>query len=113
MFKTELSFSDVDSEAFYASYGYDLRGVQVQEPGAGAVKTYPRVVDGVVREGDMRRAEARARKKQRKAELEAKQQAEVQRQKNATRRDIETRSFRFPLSAATCLEPLEVYLPSL
>ena len=55
------------------------------------MKTYPRVVDGVVREGDSRRADARERRRQRKVEKEAKQQAKVQRLKNVKRQDIEER----------------------
>lgn len=70
----------------------------MQAPGAGIVKTYPRNVEGVVRQGDTKRSAARALKKQRKQEERAKMEAEIQRLKTLKRKEIESRSVPPPSS---------------
>ena len=55
------------------------------------MKTYPRNVEGVVRQGDTKRSAARALKKQRKQEERAKMEAEIQRLKTLKRKEIESR----------------------
>jgi len=63
----------------------------LQEPGAGSVKTYPRSVEGVVRQGDTKRSNARALKKQRKQEERQKMESEIQRLKTLKRKEIESK----------------------
>ena len=63
----------------------------VQEPEGERVKTYPRQVTGVIRQADTARAQARARKVQRKQEERAKMEAEIQRLKTLKRKEIEER----------------------
>jgi hypothetical protein len=55
------------------------------------VKTYPRSVEGVVRQGDTKRSAARAAKTQRKQAERAKMESEIQRLKTLKRKEIEAR----------------------
>ena len=76
--------AEISIEAFLYSF-------YMQEPESGKVKTYPRLLEGVVRQADTTRMEGRARKKQRKQEERAKMEAEIQRLKTLKRREIENR----------------------
>ena len=63
----------------------------LQEPEGGRVKTYPRQMEGIIRQADTARAQARARKVQRKQEERSKMEAEIQRLKTLKRKEIEGR----------------------
>ena len=62
-----------------------------QEEGAERIKTYPREIEGVIRQGETKRAEARKRKKEKQQQERARQEAEIQRLKTLKRREIEER----------------------
>ena len=63
----------------------------LQEADSGRVRTYPRHLEGVIRQGDTARVEARNRRKEKKQEERAREQSEVQRLKTLKRKEIEAR----------------------
>ena len=67
--------------------------------------TYPRKIEGAIRQGNTVRAEARQRKQERKQQERAKQEAEIQRLKTLKRREIEARYLQTSLI-------LVIYIPA-
>lgn len=76
---------------FKAHWAISVYCFGLQEPDCSKVKTYPRQLEGVIREADTRRARARASRKQRKQEERDKMEAGIQRLKTLKRQEIESR----------------------